>query len=319
MNVILLVLIWLCRAAAMALALASAVPAIAGQGGRWSNRLDVLNHFAPLWLIGGLAALGLWLVLGRSGRITPALALLAALSSAWLMAPELTASVGLKLVRPDGEQLKILQFNVWADNSDPAGTTRWILAQDPDFVVIEEATGPILSRLTSRYPYRSSCRARGGCSTVILSKRPPLEDGEEPLFNAAWASYASAGGPITIVGDHFSWPWPPGEQQAQSRGLADLLERFPQSRIIVAGDFNSTPWSFSLRRLDRRLGLERRTRALFSWPAQNTYGWRVWPPIPLLPIDQVYAGKAWRTLSVQRGPRLGSDHYPVTVTLTDGP
>ena len=35
----------------------------------------------------------------------------------------------------------------------------------------------------------------------------------------------------------------------------------------------------------------------------------------VLPIDHVYAGPGWRTVSVQRGPKLGSDHYPVIVTL----
>nr|QQZ48664.1 hypothetical protein JKL49_14190 [Phenylobacterium glaciei] len=45
-------------------------------------------------------------------------------------------------------------------------------------------------------------------------------------------------------------------------------------------------------------GLERRTKALFSWPAY--LGAKV--PFPFLPIDHVYAGKGWRTVSVKRGP-----------------
>ena len=76
---------------------------------------------------------------------------------------------------------------------------------------------------------------------------------------------------------------------------------------------NSTPWSFTLRRQDGRLGLERRTRALFSWPVAPTYGWT--PPFPLLAIDQVYAGSDWKTVSVKAGPKQGSDHLPVTVVL----
>ena len=38
-------------------------------------------------------------------------------------------------------------------------------------------------------------------------------------------------------------------------------------------------------------------------------------PFALLPIDHVYAGPGWRTVRAERGPRLGSDHYPVIVTL----
>ena len=44
---------------------------------------------------------------------------------------------------------------------------------------------------------------------------------------------------------------------------------------------------------------------------------------PLLPIDHLYAGPGWATVSVRRGPPLGSDHYPLVVTLApvarDGP
>jgi endonuclease/exonuclease/phosphatase (EEP) superfamily protein YafD len=82
--------------------------------------------------------------------------------------------------------------------------------------------------------------------------------------------------------------------------------------MIIAGDFNSTPWSFALRRQDRLFGIERRTRALATWPARTL---RSEAPFPFLPIDHVYAGKGWRTVSMQRGPRLGSDHYPVIVVL----
>ena len=79
-----------------------------------------------------------------------------------------------------------------------------------------------------------------------------------------------------------------------------------------------TPWSFTLKRLDRGLGIERRTHALASWPAGEFSGYRLHSPMPLVPIDHVYAGRDWRTVSVKRGPKLGSDHYPVVVTLRLG-
>ena len=55
--------------------------------------------------------------------------------------------------------------------------------------------------------------------------------------------------------------------------------------------------------------------ALFSWPAAAFTRWNIRAPFPVLAIDHVYAGAAWRTVSVRRGPRLGSDHYPVVVVL----
>jgi endonuclease/exonuclease/phosphatase (EEP) superfamily protein YafD len=83
--------------------------------------------------------------------------------------------------------------------------------------------------------------------------------------------------------------------------------------MILTGDFNATPWSAELRRLDRTLGLSRRDRGLATWPAQLSG--RTWR-LPFMPIDHVYAGPDWATVSVERGPWVGSDHYPVIVTLT---
>jgi endonuclease/exonuclease/phosphatase (EEP) superfamily protein YafD len=85
--------------------------------------------------------------------------------------------------------------------------------------------------------------------------------------------------------------------------------------MILAGDFNSTPWSFARREDDRRFGLIRRDRAMWSWPAEfvGPHGFQA--PFPFLPIDHIYAGPGWATVSVSRGPRLGSDHYPLIAVL----
>ena len=87
----------------------------------------------------------------------------------------------------------------------------------------------------------------------------------------------------------------------------------PRERLIVTGDFNSAPWSFQRRRWDKAFGLVRRERAIPSWPAQAV-GRLPWLGA-FLPIDHVFAGPGWATVSARRGPRLSSDHYPLVVTL----
>ena len=104
-----------------------------------------------------------------------------------------------------------------------------------------------------------------------------------------------------------------GEQQRVQ--LARVLAQIPSERAIIAGDFNSTPWSFSRRRWDEAFGLIRRTRAVFTWPVPGSESIALPALVPFLPIDHVYAGSGWATVKVERGPRLGSDHYPVVVTL----
>jgi len=94
-----------------------------------------------------------------------------------------------------------------------------------------------------------------------------------------------------------------------------MVSEHSKDRLIIVGDFNSTPWSFGRRRDDARLGVLRRTRNLFSWPAERVSHNKLPAPFPVLPIDHIYAGRGWATVSVRRGPRLGSDHYPVVAVL----
>jgi hypothetical protein len=62
--------------------------------------------------------------------------------------------------------------------------------------------------------------------------------------------------------------------------------------------------------------LERRDRAVFSWPAGPVTRWKIDLPVAFLPIDHIYAGSDWRTVKIERGPRgLGSDHRPLIITL----
>ena len=312
---------------AFLLALVSAAGALAGQGGRFSDRLDALNHFAPLWLLGGLLAMGLWglFVRREGGFYTMVLAAAAILSSGVLMAPELTAADTAEPAPPEADTIKVIQFNVWGRNGDPDGSVRWILEQEPDVVVLEEAynaKSSVARQLRPHFSGRTTCaEPNPSCSTMIFYNREPLAEGglvgtkEGPFLPAAWVTLPGPGGAFTVVGAHYTWPWPAGPQQAQGRRLADLAARFPKTTTIVAGDFNSTPWSFSLRRQDKALGLERRTHALPTWPASEFSRFKISAPFPILPIDHIYAGKAWRTVSVERGPRLGSDHYPVAATL----
>lgn len=314
----------LARAGALLLAAGCALVLLLAQGGRFSDRLDVLTHFTPWFLAGCIVALAIWALAGRRGRLTPGLAAIGALSALLLMTPELVAAAGQKRGPVDGPTLKIVQFNLWGRNRDPEATARWILEEDPDLIVFQEGfakSGGVARALATRYPHRTTCAEPRACSTMILSKRAPIAEGglqagvSEANLSGAWATFRGRRGTFTVVGVHYTWPLPAGPQQQQTLRLAKVLDRFPKESLVVAGDFNSTPWSFSLRRQDRLFGLERRTRALFSWPAGRLSRRSVAAPFPILAIDQVYAGSEWKTVDVRRGPLLGSDHYPVVVDL----
>ncbi|EJL35837.1 hypothetical protein PMI01_01193 [Caulobacter sp. AP07] len=314
----------LVRGTALMLALTAAVAGLACLGGAFSDQLDALTHGAPVWLACGLGGLALALAFSRDGerKAIAGIALVAVVAVVALMAPELIST----LDRPEkpargAATMKLIQFNAWAENHDPEGTATWLLAQNADVVIMEESGGtawPIVRALRGAYPYGIPCRAKYGCDTRIFSRWPIVEShsfyGDGRGLVGAWATLRHPRGDFTVVGNHFVWPIPAGNWQRQSRTLAAAVARFPKDSLIVTGDFNSTPWSWSLRRQDQALGLRRRTRALASWPS-GAFTRVMKAPFPILPIDHVYAGKAWKTVKVERGPVLGSDHRPIVVTL----
>ena len=298
--------------------------ALAAHGGRWSVRLDVLTHFAPMLLALSLVPAIYGLVFERRGArlLLAGVSTIAIIAVGALMAPEYLRPASPPAGDEVPGQIKLIQFNAWERNRREVETIDWLRAQDPDILVIEEASviAPALKRAFDRYYV--SC---GDCSVMIFSKAkpvandvpvPPGVDHVRPPI--AGATFRDAHGEFSVFGTHYTWPIYGGWQQAQGRVIAELLNRFPKERLILSGDFNSTPWSFSRRHEDAMIGLERRTRGLFSWPAdRGPAGMGL--PFALLPIDHVYAGPGWRTVRVERGPLLGSDHYPVIVTLAPLP
>jgi len=322
MRLIVQLLSLLVRGTALMLGLVGLGFAIACLGGAFSDKLDALTHAAPLWLLMGVGALVLGGAFARGGErwVMVGLGAATVLACSVLMLPELWAALRFKPATVAQSDLKIVQFNVWHENDTPQKSLDWILAQDADVVLLEEAAGEsrlIVKALKDAYPF-ASCDKVSKCETRIFSRKKMLARGgmptESPYLSGAWATLADARGPFTVVAVHYTWPTPPGLQQAQSRKLVKFTNGFDRKNTIVTGDFNSTPWSFTLKRQDKAIGLRRWTRAIPSWPASKFSRVMV-APAPFLPIDHVYAGSDWHAVQVERGPALGSDHRPIVVTL----
>ncbi|CAN7183369.1 endonuclease/exonuclease/phosphatase family protein [Phenylobacterium sp. LjRoot225] len=295
-----------------------ALAGIAAQWGRVSLQWDVAAQFAPIWLAGSALCLVASTVFRRGLRWSlAAVSLVGFAAAATLIVPEFLRPTGPHAAADARDTLKIVQFNVWHENPDPKAVLDWLDAERPDIVVIEENSWRFAQAAAARSRGWSVACAR--CEVMMLSRRPALhvEKGRRapnaPPTPLTRAVFRDRHGVFEVIGVHNAWPTD-ADQPFQERRLAALIASRPRERLIVTGDFNSTPWSFQRRRWDAAFGLTRRDRAIASWPARN-YGRLRWLGLPFLPIDHVYAGPGWATVSVRRGPRLSSDHYPIVLTL----
>jgi endonuclease/exonuclease/phosphatase (EEP) superfamily protein YafD len=313
------------------LAVLCAFMGVAGVAGAWSETLDLANVLAPVWLACGLMAAALAPVLlhpCRARRLIVGLGLVGALASGSRIAVEVAGGVAQPKAPMEASAFKVLTLNAWQNNVAPEATLAAILAAGPDAVMIQEWRGPfarVLPALEAAYPTRTRCRGRAG-DLIILSRLPGRAAGclgevgsrrSPEDIEAVWLTLdLPGGGAATLVTTHLGWPVPPGRQVRQSAALAAFVSRFDSEGLILAGDFNTVPWTYAMGRQDRRLQpLVRRTRGFPTWPArlprlEATF------PVPFLPIDHIYASSTWRSAAITRVKTSGSDHYGVLAILT---
>lgn len=302
---------------------------VLGQLGRVWAPADWLNHFFPLWIVATLVGCA-GLLRDWSRRWRRAALILAAV----VLVPAVISYLREAASHLDGSggpgTLRLVQFNVFKGNPTPEAAARWILDQNADVVVLEEAAddgGKVLALLGGRYPHAVDCVGQQTrCSTVILTTEAPAESGglargdpeNQNGLSAAWVRLAGPAPRATVVGVHLGRPWPFSDQAWQIAELAQFLESSDRDHVIVAGDFNQSPWTYAMRRQDRAMGLSRITGDRASWPLREIGalpGGAVWRSPPILAIDHVYVGRCWARSSIKSGPWLGSDHVPLVIDL----
>lgn len=296
---------------------------------------DVLNGFAIIWLacciFGGL--LVRFSIEPRPARtVLVTLSLVGGLLSGGAIAAD--AAVGwrdaLRAPAP-GPVIKVLTFNAWDDSFSAKRAIAAIQDADADVVAIQEtkAVRPLLGQLANVYPYHTPCDPE--CPVMVLSKRPPLESGltflkGTDLGPAPFEGFgdvqiahltfkAQDGRPVTLATTHLFWAVPPTAYRRQQAILARYIAAQATDRLILSGDFNLAPWTFTMRLQDAALKpLHRVTRALPTWPA---YLPLVSKPnkLPILPLDHMYLGPGLQVAGVHRMGVYSSDHRPVLVSV----
>jgi len=187
-----------------------------------------------------------------------------------------------------------------------------VLAAETDFITLQEVTLPdgtqanleFISNLKTHFPYQLTCPSARVGGVAILSRWPSTEGHCFDFDGAGAMQVETPAGRIWVVSVHLYWPYP-FTQAYQIKRLTAHIDSLEGPKII-AGDFNSVPWSYSVKALKRASG----TRV--SRPVINSFEL---PHIPLtIPIDHVLLPIGAKA-KTERRDKKGSDHYGLLVTF----
>ncbi len=277
------------------------------------SALDIVSNGLPVLVLASALLFGLAAYTGPKGAAPSALVL--CLFNGAMLYPGLQTTA--QTAEPSrAPLLKVATLNVRQGNDEPEKAVEWFQKTDPDVIVLQEMwrlDEPPYNALLKRYPHQV-----GDQSIVILSKYPIESQGQitragfdfwnETL--ARWAEITVDSVPVGIVAVHPARPFYPDLQQHDM----DNLTRFVQTRqgpLVVAGDFNQTPWTQSLQRFAEITGLGRLNTYHPTWPMRRD----TLPFVPLLPIDNIFISSQLASIDLAFSHDVGSDHRGVAAEL----
>ena len=305
---------WLDRLLMLAVAVVVAV-SVLPLGARLYWTLELTTHFRVQYL----AATAVLLVLVALRRRWAACAVLVAAGavSAVPVLPYVPLPFGTEPAAAAAAPLKVLSINVSYRQFSARRLLEIIRESGSDVLVVQELTPhaeSVLAELDSEFPHNRKFPANGPYGIGLWS-RYELESGATIAIGRRPAIEARVRGPssvFTVIGVHLSAPVTPRRAAARNQELLALAAHAAavEGPLIVAGDFNATPYSPYFVEWLEATGLtdSRRGRTLsVSWPTTL--------PIAAIPIDHVIVNDAFTILSHRRLPNFESDHYGVLVEL----
>lgn len=276
----------------------------------WLAVADSIAHFR-LYLASFLMLAVLVHLLRRNWRVAAAggaVCLLGIIGMApaipfWSAPPVVATSSAITLV----------QLNLSFQNRKPQAVADYVRARNADIVTLQEVTSKttrVIELLKDDYPTVIRCPFRtsqvGGVAVLSrLPKAPDALQGCSQGRGVAWIRLEIGGRPVSVASLHLHWPYPFG-QGAQIDALEKTLRDIPRP-VLLAGDFNATPWSHAVARIAEATD----SRVLKGLRFSFSVNFRGMPAMLPLPIDHVLLPAEFAVADVQAGPGPGSDHKSI--------
>lgn len=220
-----------------------------------------------------------------------------------------------------GETLRLVSANLLMVHPDPDVLAAELEGIDADVMVLQEyssrwKTTALRRGWFERYPHRASAIRDDSFGCAFFS-RIPLEDVEIVTMAGLpqlQATVVVDGQAVDVLGVHTLPPrtssYVPQHHQG-TEAILDWADARVERPFVVAGDFNSTPYSRFAEAMDRR--------ADDAWDLAGAGYGHTAPngvfPLPPIRLDHVYVSPSLTVTDAVLGTGTGSDHRPVVVEV----
>lgn len=217
------------------------------------------------------------------------------------------------------EPLRIASINVLFHNRHYDRVEAFLRSARPDAAVLVEITPAwhaALGSLQDEFPWQYYAESRHSHGTLLLSRWPFEHTETVPMGPHADPTIAAVlnvrGRALHLIGVHPAWPIGPAVSAERNRELSRLaaLARATPAPLVMAGDFNLTPFSPHFSEFVAQSGLQ--------WTARGA-GWQpTWPtflPVGGIQIDHAFVSPGIDVRRFARAPGIGSDHRPIVIDL----
>ena len=278
------------------------------------HAVQLFTHFRLQYLAASLLLLPIFAFL-RSPAYT-ALTAIAVMTNAVVVAPwymDAPADTG-------ESQLKLVLANALSTNIEHDRLFALIAAEQPDLVFLQEVSPQwekALAVLHTEYPHRYVEARDDNFGIALLSRLPFASVGHiesAPLgFPTLHGELMFGGRRVNFVSTHPMIPLGALNFAARNEQLRRVAQQLamPSTSTILVGDLNTSMWDMHYRALESATGLRNARRGHGVLPT-----WPTFLPFAMIPIDHVLVSDDIGVRQIATGPRIGSDHVPLVVTLS---
>lgn len=220
------------------------------------------------------------------------------------------------------KQISLLICNVFQENKNVSRLLKQIEEYNPDLILLVEVDrhwDARLEMLHQKYPHRILNPLENTYGMSLYSRLELKNESVNYLIEEGVPSIETlvklrSGNFIKLFGLHPEPPVPTEnprstERDAEILMVAKKVEHLDKP-VIVAGDLNDVAWSYTTELFMKVSGLldPRRGRGFF-----NTFHAKY--PLLRWPLDHVFCSKHFCLVELKRLPNMGSDHYPIFISL----